>query len=143
MLTRYGVSLVYILINGPIRRVLYCFIQSQTHVTRVQTSSLIVQFVTIKTSGYPYSDTFDVKQIWTYRAIPGTANRTRIRLQSKLEWTNPPNLVVRPFIKDSVCGIDKYSSSLNSTHTAVKANVVTGQENLAQAVVDVFIRKLT
>lgn len=61
--------------------------------------------VTIKTQNFPYSDSFNLEQIWVMENVDDS--NMRLEVYSGIDWVNPPNFMIKGFIESDLEGSQK------------------------------------
>jgi len=96
--------------------------QEQFHHVLINTPRRIVIKVTAKTQNFPYSDAFNIEQIWMMENIDDKT--MRLIVKTGIDWIDKPNAIIKKFIvkdiADSRVKMAKYLRSiyaLTSTKT--------------------------
>merc|ERR1711990_992957 len=56
--------------------------------------------VTVKTKNYPYSETFNVLQVWEFKRLSDT--ELHVKMSSGIDWIDPPMSIIRSNIESSI-----------------------------------------
>jgi len=90
--------------------------QEQFHQVLVNTPRRIVVKVTAKTHNFPYSDAFNIEQIWLLENVDNT--KMRLIAKTGIDWIVEPNFMIKGFIEKDISEaqlkMGKYLSSIYS-----------------------------
>merc|ERR1719204_2593935 len=73
--------------------------QSQIHQI-IKTEDSETHHVTVKTKNYPYSETFNVLQVWEFKRLSDT--QLHVKMSSGIDWIDPPMSIIRSNIESSI-----------------------------------------
>jgi len=73
--------------------------QSQIHEI-IKTADSETHHVTVKTKNYPYSETFNVLQVWEFKRLSET--QIHVKMSSGIDWIDPPMSIIRSNIESSI-----------------------------------------
>jgi len=74
--------------------------QEQIHHVLVNTPHRLVIKVTAKTQNFPYSEAFNIEQIWLMENIDG--KKMRLMAKTGIDWIDEPNFMIKGFIEKDI-----------------------------------------